>query len=167
MLFRSSVFDNNGVSQLDIDSIPLGNSLDIGISNYLSPGDFFELKFTLSRDELNTTTAGPTLEQWSMRALPAPLRSRTFTIPLLCYEEERDPNGYTIVSNPWERINYLERIEQTGGAVLFQDFSTNEERICVIRAIQFEQKAPPSYAHGFGGIVTLQLQTIDYEQPIT
>jgi hypothetical protein len=162
-----SVYDNNGVSQLDIDSIPLGNSLDIGISNYLSPGDFFELKFTLSRDELNTTTAGPTLEQWSMRALPAPLRSRTFTIPLLCYEEERDSNGYTVVSNPWERINYLERIEQTGGAVLFQDFSTKEERICIIRAIQFEQKAPPSYARGFGGIVTLQLQTIDYEQPIT
>jgi hypothetical protein len=85
---------------------------------------------------------------------------------LLCYEEERDPNGVTRVSNPWERINYLERIEQNGGAVLFQDFSSGEERVCTIRAIQFEQTAPPSFASGFGGIVTIQLQTIDTEIPI-
>jgi len=99
--------------------------------------------------------------------LPAPLRSRTLTIPLLCYEEERDSNGVTRVSAPWERINYLERIEQNGGAVLFQDFSSGEERVCTIRAIQFEQTSPPSFAAGFGGIVTVQLQTIDTEVPIT
>ncbi len=99
--------------------------------------------------------------------LPAPLRSRTITVPLLCFEEERDSNGVTRVSNPWERINYLERIEQNGGAVLFQDFSSGEERLCTIRALQFEQTSPPSFASGFGGIVTVQLQTIDTEVPIT
>ncbi len=85
---------------------------------------------------------------------------------MLCYEEERDPNGNTRISIPWERISYLERVEQNGGAVLFQDFSSGEERICVIRAIQFEQAAPPTFASGFGGIVTVQLQTIDTEQVI-
>jgi hypothetical protein len=94
------------------------------------------------------------------------LGSRTLTIPLLCYEEERDSNGVTRVTNPWERIGYLERIEQNGGAVLYQDFSSGEERVCVIRAIQFEQTAPPTFAGGFGGIVTVQLQTIDTEQAI-
>ena len=83
------------------------------------------------------------------------------------YEEERDPNGNTRISVPWERISYLERIEQNGGAVLYQDFSNGEERICVIRAIQFEQAAPPTFASGFGGIVTIQLQTIDTEQIIS
>ena len=99
--------------------------------------------------------------------MPAPKRSRTITVPLLCYEEEKDPNGQTVFSNPWERIFYLERIEQNGGAVLYQDFSSEEERICVIRAVQFEQSAPPSFARGFGGIVTVQLQTIDEEQVVT
>jgi hypothetical protein len=85
---------------------------------------------------------------------------------MLCYEEERDSNGVVNRSEPWDRVHYLERIEQYGGAVLFQDFSSGEERICVIRAIQFEQAAPPSFASGFGGIVTVQLQTIDTEQPV-
>ena len=94
------------------------------------------------------------------------MRSRTITVPLLCYEEERDPNGNTRISNPWERIQYLESIEQNGGAVLYQDFTSGEERICVIRALQFEQTAPPTFASGFGGIVTLQLQTIDTEEVV-
>lgn len=148
-----------------IDAIPLGGSTEFQLSAGLQPADHFEIRLTLSRST-SDSTIGPTVEEWQCRALPAPLRSRTITVPLLCYEEERDSNGVTRVSSPWERINYLERIEQNGGAVLFQDFSSGEERVCTIRAIQFEQTAPPSFATGFGGIVTVQLQTIDTELPI-
>jgi len=154
--------DNNLSS---IESIPLTGSTEFQLSATLQPADHFEITLTLSRST-SDASVGPTVEEWQCRALPAPLRSRTITIPLLCYEEERDSNGVTRVSNPWERINYLERIEQNGGAVLYQDFSSGEERICTIRAIQFEQTAPPSFASGFGGIVTIQLQTIDTEVPI-
>jgi len=135
------------------------------LSAGLQPADHFNITLTLNRST-SDVTSGPRIEEWQCRALPAPLRSRTITIPLLCYEEERDSNGVTNVSVPWERIRYLERIEQNGGAVLFQDFSSEEERVCVIRAIQFEQQSPPTFAKGFGGIVTIQLQTIDYEQAI-
>jgi hypothetical protein len=147
---------------ISIGSLPLGQSVEIGLSGSIQPADHFEITFNFTRSTSDTTKS-PILETWQIRALPAPLRSRTLTIPLLCYEEERDPNGNVKHSNPWERISYLERIEQNGGAVLYQDFSSGEERVCVIRAIQFEQAAPPTFASGFGGIVTIQLQTIDTE----
>jgi hypothetical protein len=159
------VYDQES-GNLNIGAVPIGMNGEIQLSAALQPADHFEVNMTLTRNSSNTTL-GPTVEEWQIRALPAPLRSRTFTIPLLCFEEERDPNGVTRLSNPWSRISYLERIEQNGGAVLFQDFSSGEERVCVIRAIQFEQTSPPSYANGFGGIVTIQLQTIDTEQAIT
>jgi hypothetical protein len=159
------VYDQES-GNLNIGAVPIGMNGEIQLSAALQPADHFEVNMTLTRNSSNTAL-GPTVEEWQIRALPAPLRSRTFTIPLLCFEEERDPNGVTRLSNPWSRISYLERIEQNGGAVLFQDFSSGEERVCVIRAIQFEQTSPPSYANGFGGIVTIQLQTIDTEQAIT
>ena len=159
-----SVANQDGAST-GIDSIPLTGSTDFQLSATLQPSDHFEITLTLTRSS-TTASVGPSVEEWQCRALPAPLRSRTLTIPLLCYEEERDSNGVTRVSTPWERISYLERIEQNGGAVLYQDFSSGEERVCTIRAIQFEQTAPPSFATGFGGIVTIQLQTIDNEVPI-
>ena len=159
-----SVANQDGEST-GIDSIPLTGSTDFQLSASLQPSDHFEITLTLTRST-SSATVGPTVEEWQCRALPAPLRSRTLTIPLLCYEEERDSNGVTRVSAPWERISYLERIEQNGGAVLYQDFSSGEERVCTIRAVQFEQTAPPSFATGFGGIVTIQLQTIDNEVPI-
>lgn len=159
-----TVSDDNGNAS-SIGAVPLNASTDLQLSAGLQPSDNFEITMTLTRST-SDVTLGPTLQEWQCRALPAPIRSRTITVPLLCYEEERDTNGVTNVSNPWERIKYLERIEQNGGAVLYQDFSSEEERICVIRAIQFEQQSPPSFASGFGGIVTVQLQTIDTEQPI-
>ena len=151
---------------ISIGALPLGMNTEIGLSAQTRPSDHFEITFNFTRN-ISDTTKSPILEEWQIRALPAPLRSRTITIPLLCYEEERDDNGVTRVSSPWERVNYLERIEQYGGAVLYQDFSSGEERICVIKAIQFEQTAPPTFASGFGGIVTVQLQTIDTELPVS
>jgi hypothetical protein len=150
---------------VNIGSLPIGQSVEIGLSGSIQPADHFEITFSFTRDVADATK-GAVMESWQIRALPAPLRSRTITVPLLCYEEERDSNGVTKITSPWERISYLERIEQNGGAVLYQDFSSGEERVCVIRAIQFEQTAPPTYASGFGGIVTVQLQTIDTEQAI-
>ena len=157
--------DDNADQLLTTGTTPFGPNTEAALASYISPADVFQVTFNFTRDA-TTSSLGPTLTEWQVRALPSPLRSRTITIPLLCYEEERDPNGNTRVSSPWERIQYLESIEQNGGAVLYQDFTSGEERICVIRAIQFEQSAPPTFASGFGGIVTLQLQTIDTEEVV-
>lgn len=157
--------DDNANQLLTTGTIPFGPNTEATLASFVYPADVFQVTFNFARDTTDATK-GPLLTEWQIRALPAPLRSRTITIPLLCYEEERDPNGNTRVSHPWERIQYLESIEQNGGAVLYQDFTSGEERICVIRALQFEQTAPPTFASGFGGIVTLQLQTIDTEEVI-
>lgn len=154
--------DDDNSQLITTGTIPFGPNIESTLASYVYPSDVFQVTFNFARDT-SDATSGPLLTEWQIRALPAPLRSRTITVPLLCYDEERDPNGNTRVSNAWERIQYLESIEQNGGAVLYQDFTSGEERICVIRAIQFEQTAPPTFASGFGGIVTLQLQTIDTE----
>jgi hypothetical protein len=136
--------------------------LNIPLSAELLPDTEFEVRVTLTRDASDATVS-PILQEWQLRALPAPLRSRTITLPLLCYKEERDANGVARVSDPWGRLQALELLEQSGGACLLQDFSTGEERICVVRAVQYEQSAPPSFVSGFGGMVTVQLQTVDVE----
>jgi hypothetical protein len=146
----------------NFESVPLGRVLNIPLAANLLPETEFEVKVTLTRDTSDTSVS-PILQEWQLRALPAPLRSRTITLPLLLYSEEKDSNGVTRVSNPWHRLQALEKLEQTGGACLLQDFSTGDERICVVRAVQFEQSAPPSFVDGFGGLVTVQLQTVDVE----
>lgn len=158
--------DDDNEQLVTTGTVPFGPGIESTLASYVSPADVFQVTFNFARDT-SDTTKGPILHEWQVRALPAPLRSRTITVPLLCYEEERDPNGNTRISSPWERIQYLESIEQNGGAVLYQDFASGEERICVIRAIQFEQAAPPTFASGFGGIVTIQLQTIDTETVVS
>lgn len=144
------------------ESVPQGQVLNVPVSANLLPETEFEVRVSLSRDVADATS-GPRLQEWQLRALPAPLRSRTITIPMLCYAEERDALGNIRTSSAWDRLRALESLEQTGGACLLQDFSTGEERICVVRAVQFEQPSPPSFVDGFGGIVTVQLQTVDVE----
>ena len=141
------------------DSVPIGKTLNVPLSGALSPGGEFELRFSFT----SASNESPILDEWQLRALPAPLRSRTITLPLMCFDEERDSNGVTRVSDAWLRLSELEDLEQSGGACLLQDFSTNEERICVVRAISYAQATPPSFENGFGGLVTIQLQTIDVE----
>lgn len=150
------------VGEADFESIPMGRVLNIPLSANMLPETEFEVRVTLSRDA-SDATSGPVLQEWQLRALPAPLRSRTIQIPLMCFSEEKDALGNIRTADPWERLRALEQLEQTGGACLLQDFATGEERICVVRAVQFEQSSPPSFVNGFGGIVTVQLQTVDVE----
>lgn len=145
----------------NFDSLPLDMALNVPLSSSLLANQQHEVTLSLIRGTDPETT--PVVEEWQLRALPAPVRSRTITLPLRCYNEETDSNGVRNVSDPWERLKKLELLEQSGAAVLFQDFSTGEERICQIKAVQFEQVSPPSYVDGFGGTVTVQLQTIDVE----
>ena len=140
----------------------IGDTRDIPVSTALTPTSELEIRVNFFRDESDATLA-PILEEWQVRALPAPVRSRTLTIPMLCFTEEADSNGVVRTSDPYRRLKELEKTEQDGGSVLFQDFSTGEERICVVGAVQFEQTTPPSFKQGFGGIVTVQLQTVDAE----
>ena len=156
-----TVQSNDG-DNVTFESIPQDRVLNIPLSSNMLPDTQFQVVTTLTRDS-SDTTKGPMVEEWQLRSLPAPLRSRTITIPLMCYSEERDSLGNVRASDPWIRLRSLEQLEQSGGACLFQDFTTGEERICIVRAIQYDQSSPPTFTEGFGGMVTVQLQTIDVE----
>lgn len=156
-----TVQSNDG-DNVTFESIPQDRVLNIPLSANMLPDTQFQVITTLTRDS-SDTTQGPMVEEWQLRSLPAPLRSRTITIPLMCYSEERDSLGNVRASDPWIRLRSLEQLEQSGGACLFQDFTTGEERICIVRAIQYDQSSPPTFTEGFGGMVTVQLQTIDVE----
>lgn len=154
--------ESNDGDQVTFESIPQDQVLNIPLSSNMLPDTQFQVVTTLTRDTTDTSK-GPVVEEWQLRSLPAPLRSRTITIPLMCYAEERDSLGNVRSSDPWPRLRALEKLEQSGGACLFQDFTTGEERICVVRAVQYDQSAPPTFTEGFGGMVTVQLQTVDVE----
>jgi hypothetical protein len=154
--------ESNDGDNVTFESIPQDRVLNIPLSANMLPDTQFQVITTLTRDS-SDTTQGPVVEEWQLRSLPAPLRSRTITIPLMCYSEERDSLGNVRASDPWIRLRSLEQLEQSGGACLFQDFTTGEERICVVRAIQYDQSSPPTFTEGFGGMVTVQLQTVDVE----
>lgn len=152
--------EDSAGSSTGIDFLPVGGTQNIAVSASLLADGQHQIQINMGR---TTATESPTLEEWQLRSLPAPVRSRTITLPLRCYDEESDSNGVTVSSDPWARFHRLEALEQSGSAVLFQDFTTGEERVCQIRGVQFEQSTVPSFAHGFGGTVTVQLQTMDVE----
>lgn len=137
---------------------------NFNLASSLIPDEWFEITLNLYKgSSVGVPDESPVFDQWQLRSLPAPARSRTITLSVLCYDEEKDMFGQVKVESAYSRLRTLERLENSGTAVLFQDFTTDEQRSCVIRAVQFAQTTPPSAEDGFGGIVTIQLQTIDAE----
>jgi hypothetical protein len=149
--------------QVQFPVLATAGSQDLDLSSFVVPDEDFDITVTLSKKTEDEVEYGPTLQQWQLRALPAPSRSRTITVSILCYDEEEDINGQLRVSSAWDRLQNLERLESSGAVVLWQNFSTGEQRQCTIRAVQFTQNAPASMSNGFGGVITMQLQTMDTE----
>lgn len=140
---------------------PDGELVNASLSADMRPSSENEVTIELNRGASDDPT--PIFDEWQLRALPAPMRSRTITLPLLCYVSEKDANDASRVSDPWDRVKAMEYLEQTGGSCLYQNFGTGEERVVVIRGVQYDQTAPPSFTQPFGGLVTIQLQTVDTE----
>jgi hypothetical protein len=156
-------FESSTGQQAQFPVISAAGVQDLDLSGYLVPDQDFSINITLSKRVDGEQVFLPVLQEWQLRALPAPARSRTITASVLCYDEEEDINGQLRVSSAWDRLKSLERLEASGSVILWQDFATGEERQCLIRAVQFSQVSPPSMVNGFGGIITMQLQTVDTE----
>lgn len=157
VLFRVTAADG---SFRDFSNFTAGESTDWSVAGQIVPSATLEATVTLNRA---TATSAPVLEEWQLRALPAPQRSRTITIPLLCLPREKDTVGNVRLTDAFARLKALESMESAGGSVLFQDYTTGEERVVVVRAVEYQQRGPASFTDGFGGTVTVQLQTVDVE----
>ena len=119
-------------------------------------------RFTLYRN-VSDTTIGAGMVGFQVKALPANKRTRSISIPLLCYDFESDRfniiTGYE--GRAWERLSALEDIESEGNTVTIQDFTTGEQVEGLIEKITFDRVSPPDRRfQGFGGIVYVQVRTI-------
>ncbi len=156
--------ENNIGERADYPVLGVTGGRSLVLSSSLLPAEWVEITVTLNKKTgVGVPDESPVMDQWQLRSLPAPSRSRTITLSVLCYDEEQDMYGQVKVESAYSRLKTLEHLESAGAVVLFQDFTTDENRHCVIRAVQFVQTTPPAAEHGFGGIITLQLQTIDSE----
>lgn len=137
------------------------DSEDISIFAPSTPTDFISVRFDLTRDG-SDTTAGPVLQAYQLKALPAPVRQRFIQLPLLCFDWETDPRGQRIggLGEARRRLLAIERVEERSRPVALQEFDVGLVTECAIERMTFEQTAPPPKADGWGGILTVTLRTL-------
>jgi hypothetical protein len=134
---------------------------DLG-TNISSPQEELAFKFTLGRDT-SDTTKGPEFDGYQVKSLPAVVRARQLTIPLVNYDFETDrygiQNGYE--TRAWDRLQALESLEAAGDTVIIQDFTTGEQITGLIEQLSFERTTPSDRRYtGFGGIVYVSIRTV-------
>ena len=120
------------------------------------------LRFDLEPDTGNPGK-GPTLDSWSMRALPAIVdRGDQVMLPLLDFDFERDPRGvnYGYEGRAWQRWKALRDVVRGGGTLRIVELYSGAIYEAVAEECSFRQVAPPSHASGFGGIINLLLREV-------
>jgi hypothetical protein len=110
-------------------------------------------------------TSSPQLYSYRMRSVPAPKRTRLVNIPLLCYDFEKDRNGVQVGSagGSWTRLAALEALEEVGGIVYWQDFTSGESRQVAIEKVTMFRTSPPTRGlrgNTSGGIIMLELRVL-------
>ena len=131
-------------------------------TNINSPQEVLAFRFTFGRSSTDASK-GPEFDGYQVKSLPAVVRSRQITVPLLCFDYETDRYGNNIGfdGRAWERIQALESIESLGDTVVLQDFTTGESVLGVIEQLSFERTSPPKAGFsGFGGIIYVSLRTV-------
>lgn len=159
----ASVIDP-GLAQTAVFSITEGSGLfitDIAMSAPNTSVEYVQIRLDFTRGA--DTTTGPEVNAWQLKALPGAVRQRLFTVPLLCFDLEKDTNnqwdGYE--GRTLDRLEAFEQLAQRGDSVTFQDITAGRSYICVIDDYQFDQRAAPANnAAGYGGYLTVQLRTI-------
>lgn len=131
-------------------------------TNLIDSQEQLAFRFTLYRSVSDNTT-GAGMVGYQVKALPANKRTRSISIPLLCYDFESDrfniQTGYE--GRAWDRLNALEAIDSDGNTVTIQDFTTGEQVEALIEKITFDRiESPERRFKGFGGIIYVQVRTL-------
>lgn len=168
----SSLFGSVGVSVLDIGggdtsviTVAEGASTaiqDVILTSPSTATEWIQLKLTLTRSTTDTTKGGE-VNGWQLKAMPGSVRQRVFTVPLLCFDKEKDKHGQTVGSEgrTIARLEAFEQLFAGGDAVAFQDLANDLSYLVVIDDYKFEQKAQPgTNKSGYGGILWVELRTI-------
>jgi hypothetical protein len=157
----SSVNDQSTVTPLVTLSSTFDQLQDLNVSFPDGPQEWMGLKIMLTRAD---STHGPTIRSYQLKALPGGPRQRNIIMPLLCYDSEKDREMDTIARQGWasQRLAAVEAMDSAGEVILWEDLRAGTVETVVIDQIEFRQVAPPGpNAENWGGILTVQLRTLD------
>ena len=137
-------------------------AVEVTTSSPASAQEYVAYKFALTRDATDTTL-GPVFKGYQAKATIATPRQRIMKFPMYCFDIETD--RYNVVSGyegkAQTRLLALERIEETGDVVAWQDLTTGESRQAVIEEISFTRLTPPDKRFdGFGGVIEVTIRTV-------
>jgi hypothetical protein len=156
-----STIDKSG-TVTGVTAVASDTAVDQDFSTNLdSPAEQLAFRFQLNRNTSNAAIS-PVMVGYQTKALPANKRTRSISIPIMCYDFESD--RYNIASGyegrAWDRLSALEQIEGDGNTVTIQDFTTGEQVEGLIEKVAFERTDPPDRRFkGFGGIIMVQVRT--------
>jgi hypothetical protein len=147
-----------------VSIITVGNaaSADQDFTTNLSTAqEQLAFRFTLGRSTTDTSKGGG-IVGYQVKALPANKRTRSISVPLLCYDFEQDRNNIMVGwdGRAWSRLSALEDIESNGNTITIQDFTSGEQVEGLIEKITFDRISPPDRRfQGFGGIIYVMIRT--------
>jgi len=159
-----SVLDPGG-AETSIITMSEGSAVaieDVSLVTPAQPVEWLALKLTLGRSATDTTQGGE-VNGWQLKAMPGVVRQRIFTLPLSCFDKEKDSNGQSTgaVGRSLDRLEAFEQIAARGDSVAYQDLRSGLSYQVVIDEYKFEQKTSPNRGESrWGGILWVQLRTI-------
>lgn len=117
--------------------------------------------FNLTRGA--TTTDSPVFNGYQLKSVPAPVRSELLSIPVQCFDMEKDRQNvpYGSAGGAWLRFQALKALEAAAGTVQWLDFTTGEAAEGFIEKVSWDRVTPPTRNEKSpGGIVTLLLRLV-------
>jgi hypothetical protein len=147
-----------------ISVITVGNAASADqdfTTNITTAQEQLAFRFTLGRSSSDPSKGGG-IVGYQVKALPANKRTRSISLPLLCYDFEQDRNNIMVGwdGRAWLRLNALENIESSGNTITVQDFTSGEQVEALIEKVTFDRISPPDRRfQGFGGIIYVQVRT--------
>ena len=152
--------DNNEYDHISYDaSIP---PIEVGTERPETAQEYVAYKFILFRDAIDGAK-GPTFKGYQAKATIATPRQRIVRFPVYCFDVETDRFN-TVVGyegRAFDRIQLLEKIEETGDVLIWQDLTTGESRQAVVEQVTFTRMTPPDKRFdGFGGVLEITIRTV-------
>lgn len=153
--------------------VPVANLTEQGITyddRYSITADFpqryVSVKLTLTPPN-GDATKSPTVYSYQLSAQPAVRPQRTYTVPLLCFDNEKSVSGQWYGGDNFgvDRYNSLLNLEDQSTIITYQDFTLgNTGHLVTIENVRFVRTtvtpASAGAVKGAGGIIILELKTV-------
>lgn len=158
----ASVDDAGNTTLLASVSSGAQQNEDLPINAPSTPQEFLALRFTLNTP-VGDLTETPVLRGYQVKSLPGGPRPRRYVLPLRCYDAEQDINGVRggYPGFGLERLQAMEALDSAGEVVLFEDLAANTSEPVTIEQIEFRQVVTPQPGESWGGVLTVELRTLN------